>query len=102
MPAAPRRVMSRARACPMPPAAPVITATCPLIECILTAPPDGASRVLTFCVSRPCSWIVPGVMYFINHYHSFPRLSSHPFLLLRYHFCARINRFDRIGGSAED
>src|SRR5271165_1220487 len=53
MPAAPRRAMSKARACPMPPAAPVITATCPSILCILMAPPDGASTVPTLYVSRP-------------------------------------------------
>jgi hypothetical protein len=44
----------------MPPAAPVITATCPLIVCILTAPPDGAPRVLTLSVSRPgYSMLIP-------------------------------------------
>src|SRR5271166_185574 len=83
MPAAPRRVMSRARACPMPPAAPVITATCPLIVCILTAPPDGASRVLILYVSRPGSSMVLGIVAFINHYYNFPRHSSRPLLLLR-------------------
>src|SRR5271166_1418405 len=102
MPAAPRRVMSRARACPMPPAAPVITATCPLIVCILTAPPDGASRVLTLYVSRPGSSMVLEFIAFINHYYNFPRHSSRPILLLRNLFLRLQKHFDRKGESAED
>jgi hypothetical protein len=52
---------------------------CPLIVCILTAPPDGASRVPTSCVSRPGSSMVPGIMEFMNPYYRH-------FLLLRYIF----------------
>src|ERR1700688_1734337 len=89
MTAAPRRIMSRDRACPMPPAAPVITATCPVIVCILTAPPDGASRVPTLPVSRPGSSMVPGIMEFMNPYYR-------PFLLLHYFFFAiALEFFDR-------
>ena len=80
----------------MPPAAPVITATCPLIVCILTAPPDGASRVPTLCLSRPGSSMVQGIIVHKS-------LLSHLFFAFALHFFAiALKGFDRKGGSAED
>ena len=69
----------------MPPAAPVITATCPLIVCILTAPPEGASRVPTLRISRPGSSMVLGIMEFMNQY-----TNSHASRLAIFCFCVTL------------
>jgi hypothetical protein len=96
----PPRAGSCREACPMPPAAPVITATCPLIVCILAAPPDGASRArqLFVCVNAR---LLDGsrIIEFIESSYKFPCPVVSPFFAFALAFVAIALRVGKAPGS---